>query len=253
MGNAVGVGQLPPTQFNRGDPVTASQLRDIAEQAARPNQLQRTMPGLNFGAFIGNPEFKMPNLFFEGILLEDMRASTDPFDDPVVVQMKVIKPLNHKENSDQEALSFADIGDEVYIVNRALDISGSTGDRVLCVVVSGELRPTGGGGGSNQDICDFTITNYGASIGLISACNFVRATVTNVGCGSSVSIGDDIFVWDKPLCWFNLPVSLLIGLSGTAHWMKNPGLGDVACPGTDADNPCVWVVKGLCCYEEVYG
>jgi len=114
---------------------------------------------------------------------------------------------------------------------------------------------TGGGNTNLNDIIDFTVVDYGPSIGLIDRCNYVRAIVTNTGCGSSVEIGSTVFIWDKPLCWFNLPTSLLIGLTGTAHLMKNPGLGDIACPSDaneDAARSCVWVVKSLCCYEESY-
>lgn len=251
-GNAIGVGQLPPKKFERGDPVTASQLRDIAEQASRPNQLQRTMPGLSFSTFSGNPEFRMPNLFFEGILLEDMRSSTDPFDDPVVVQMKCIVPLNHKENADQEALSFADNGDEVYIVNRATDISGSEGDRVFCVLISGELRPMGGGGGVTEMIFFETQSFcYGIDFGV--GCSCLESVVTRALCSTSVQVGDSVTIWDPDQCWFNLPADLLLGRTGRATlWRRGADGGGASCAQTTQPDPCMWIVDYLCCAEESY-
>jgi hypothetical protein len=218
------------------------------------------MPGLNFAAFSGNPEFKMPGLFFEGILLEDMPASTDPLDDPVVVTMRRLRPTNHKVNTDQEALSFADIGDEFQIVNRRTDLSASDGDYVFCILLDGELRPMGGGGSSGGELIEFALSE-------VNCCTLTgTGTVRRVLCsGSGVSEGDTICLRDDsqmgyffggahspsfPAAWNGVR-----GWAAKTRWHSGEG-GSIGsgsdcedlCPvgsGSDSDEVCVWTVVSL--------
>lgn len=116
-------------------------------------------------------------------------------------------------------------------------------------------------GSSNTEIMKFTVTQPNDSMyfGGATACDHVLATVNDVGCTTtSVVIGETgVLVFDDDACFFNLPVSLLTGLKGTAEKFVNP-FADID-PEDDQDctalgraqGACRWVVTGLCCNEEI--
>ena len=113
-------------------------------------------------------------------------------------------------------------------------------------------------GGGNTEIMKFTVDEVPPQIGQnATACEFVHVTVNDIGCSSSVNaIGDTgVKVYDDDLCFFNLPVTLLRGLKGTAERFVNPFADDDT--DTDcileaaAEGACRWVVTGLCCNEEI--
>ena len=113
-------------------------------------------------------------------------------------------------------------------------------------------------GGGNTEIMKFTVDEVPPQIGQnATACEFVNVTVIDIGCSSSVNaIGDTgVKVYDDDLCFFNLPVTLLRGLKGTAERFVNPFADDDT--DTDcileaaAEGACRWVVTGLCCNEEI--
>ena len=86
-----------------------------------------------------------------------------------------------------------------------------------------------------------------------SGCEGVYAIVTRVSCGSSVQVGDEVMVFDPDLCWFNLPIELLMRFRGTATWAENNGaVGPDICPDVPVPGECIWIVDGACCLEEVY-
>lgn len=112
--------------------------------------------------------------------------------------------------------------------------------------------------GGGAEIIKFTIDNVGPAIGQnATACDEVRVTVNEIGCDTtSASVGDTgVRVYDDDLCFFNLPISLLIGMKGTAQKFINPYTdpeedGDCYAQGY-AEGACRWVVTGLCCGEEI--
>jgi hypothetical protein len=113
-------------------------------------------------------------------------------------------------------------------------------------------------GGGNTEIMKFTVDEVPPQIGQnATACEFVHTTVNDIGCSSSVNaVGDTgVKVYDDDLCFFNLPVTLLRGLKGTAERFVNPFADDDT--DTDcileaaAEGACRWVVTGLCCNEEI--
>lgn len=114
------------------------------------------------------------------------------------------------------------------------------------------------GAGGNTEIIKFTITQAGDAIGEnATACDYVLATVTDVGCTTSENvIGDTgVKIFDDDLCFFNLPLNILIGLKGTAERFANPFFGNTditdCIAETAAEGACRWVVTGLCCGEEI--
>lgn len=116
------------------------------------------------------------------------------------------------------------------------------------------LAGAGGGGGSGHETIEFTILSWCPGLAT-GTCECVVAEVTMISCGAtSVRVGDEIVIWDPRLCWFNMPISVLVGMTGTANKMENRGIvGDVACPETPVDSSeCIWIVEHLCCSEEVY-
>lgn len=112
---------------------------------------------------------------------------------------------------------------------------------------------TSGGG---AEIIKFTVTSPGNNIGQnATACDNVIATVTDIGCSTTTaSVGDTgVIIYDDELCYFNLPVSLITGLKGTAQKFVNPfsGSGVDCLDQAAAQGACRWVVTGLCCGEEI--
>jgi hypothetical protein len=114
-------------------------------------------------------------------------------------------------------------------------------------------------GNATVEIMDFVIDSPTESIGASSAaCNSVRVTVTDVGhTTTSVEIGDTgVIVFDEDLCFFNLPLSLLVGLKGKARAYKNIYADDVVddCLTTGVVEASFrWKVTGLGCGEEIDG
>jgi hypothetical protein len=89
-------------------------------------------------------------------------------------------------------------------------------------------------------------------------CNAMECEVLNASCGSGVSAGDLVTVYDEMGCVFNSPEYLLYGRRGYAIQMKNfayrmhdplifePGTEDIAAP----TGSCRWAAQNLCCVEE---
>jgi hypothetical protein len=111
--------------------------------------------------------------------------------------------------------------------------------------------------GGSTELMRFTIDSPSEDIGSSSAgCNYVITTVTDIGqTTSSVAVGDTgIRVFDEGMCFFNLPISVLIGMKGTAQAFKNiydgnPASGCISASIVSA--PFRWVVTGMCCGEEI--
>jgi hypothetical protein len=111
----------------------------------------------------------------------------------------------------------------------------------------------GSGGGSNGGKIWFRVIaiGYYTSAFRVVGCEYVRAVVTQVSCdASSVSVGDEVSVFDPMYCYFNLPITLLMQLSGTATLSKKSDLNLSRC-GVDIPG-CFWSVDGVCCLEEDY-
>jgi hypothetical protein len=75
-------------------------------------------------------------------------------------------------------------------------------------------------------------------------------SIINIG-----GVGDEVNVYDPEYCHFNLPIELLIGLSGTATRYKSenyqPDLDYVLDCLTDLRTAgCMWMIDTLCCAEE---
>lgn len=87
-------------------------------------------------------------------------------------------------------------------------------------------------------------------------CEYVRAVVTHVSCGASISVGDIVYVFDPFFCWFNLPIELMMRLSGTATLTKKGNFDYTICnviAGDGHSGECFWAVDSVCCLEEDYG
>ena len=112
-------------------------------------------------------------------------------------------------------------------------------------------------GNGSTEIMRFTVDGPSTSMGDTSAgCNYVLTTVTDVGdTTTSVTIGETgVRVFDEDLCFFNLPISVITGLKGTAHGFRNiyANAVDSGCVGSSVISSSLrWVVIGLCCGEEV--
>lgn len=112
-------------------------------------------------------------------------------------------------------------------------------------------------GGSGAPRIRFTILSADFTVGFGAlGCDHVVVIVNHVSCGGTgVAVGDEVRVYDPEYCHFNLPLELLIGLSGTATWMKSENylvgldyfdycIAELRAAG------CMWMIDTLCCAEE---
>jgi hypothetical protein len=117
----------------------------------------------------------------------------------------------------------------------------------------------GGGSGGGAPRIRFTILSTDFTVGNGAlGCDHVVAVVTHVSCsGAGVEVDDEVRIYDPEYCHFNLPIELLIGLSGTATKMDasnyQPGLDYVLdCLYEIRTDGCIWMIDTLCCAEEEY-
>lgn len=103
----------------------------------------------------------------------------------------------------------------------------------------------------------FTILSTSFSIGLGAiGCDSVVGLVNHVSCGGAgVNVGDEVNIYDPEYCYFNLPISLLVGLNGTATLMESDsymaGMDSFAdCLEGIRSSGCIWMIDTLCCAEE---
>jgi hypothetical protein len=120
------------------------------------------------------------------------------------------------------------------------------------------LTGAGGGVSAAAGVIKFVVDSASSAIGQGAiGCDFVDAIVTHVGCNyTAVNVGDTVRIWDPDFCYFNIPISLLTYLRGTAQLMDNPvtaydlqNLVDCQYEVLSAGS-CRWVVTGVCCAEE---
>ena len=109
--------------------------------------------------------------------------------------------------------------------------------------------PGGGGGGGGK--IWFNVLEISKYYWEVPGCEYVKAVVTQVSCDASVSVGDVVYVFDPHFCWFNLPIALMMRISGTATLSKRGYFNLNACGITPPD--CFWAVDSVCCLEEEYG
>lgn len=248
-GTAQGAMFFPHTP-QRGDPISASQLQAIAEAAARANQLNRSQPGMNLASFIATTPEIPQKVFYEGVLLDDLAASTDPLDDPVTATMQCIQPLMHKNSSDQAGLSFDSNSEIVTVTNRRTDFSASTGNYVFCIKVNGEIRPQGGGGGASCVDVRFQVL-VADSVTRTALCVIVSRPY---GCGiadipDTIMDGTVIEVCDPAGCFFNDPNDELEGREGWAKYVT-PIAGSTFCQDGSYEIVPEWQVYSLCCMTD---
>lgn len=120
-------------------------------------------------------------------------------------------------------------------------------------------NPSCGCGTKGAPRIRFTILAADFTIGSGAlGCDYVVGLVNHVSCdGSGVSIGDEVRIYDPEYCHFNLPINLLVGLSGTATLMNSenyqPGMDYLLdCLYEIRGARCIWMIDTLCCSEEEY-
>lgn len=103
----------------------------------------------------------------------------------------------------------------------------------------------------------FTILSTAFTVGLGAlGCDHVIVRVDHVSCGATgVAVGDEKAVYDPEYCHFNLPIELLVGLSGTATLMKSENYQEslaytLECVALLQELGCMWMIDTLCCSEE---
>lgn len=115
----------------------------------------------------------------------------------------------------------------------------------------------GGGGTSGPTKIRFTILSTSFTVGLGAlGCDHVIALVNHVSCGANdVAVGDEVEVYDPEYCHFNLPIPLLVGLSGSATRMKSENYQEgleypFECAAELRAAKCMFMIDSLCCAEE---
>lgn len=191
------------------------------------------------------------------VLIEDLDPATNSKTGHTTAQGRILRyvqpavsdTLNMEDSTTDEGL--------VSITNRFTTFSASTGDLILIIRNGSEWSPVNVASSSGAPRIRFTILSTSFTVGLGAlGCDHVVARVDHISCGGTgVSVGDEVNIYDPEYCHFNLPIELLIGLSGTATWMKSDNyqqgleyvldcLYDIQTAG------CMWMIDTLCCSEE---
>lgn len=135
----------------------------------------------------------------------------------------------------------------------------TTGEQL--VLVSFGSTGTGGGG----EIISFRVLASGPFYSEIDVfCLRMRCEVVAVSCqGATVSVGDEIDVWDPNGTFFSVPIDILLNMIGTASkmaWDPDVGIpGDCFRDSTSEEiaalpyaGQCWWNVVNMSCVEEWY-
>lgn len=281
-----------PKRWTPGDPLTADRLNDQISEALRPRRDISLGNGSSLvNETLGNQSVsaKAPSIKLV-VAVENFAVSETPtdisgFPDDVPSGMVKEVRLNRKSGTHVK-----DDGQKAF---RAYDtVNGLTGN--ICPVGSSSNSASSSGststsesgpGSSGKSACDvfyvmfnqdskrwevidagggsqtpkirFTIvaTNFSVGLGALG-CDLVVGLVNHVSCGyTGVRVGDEVNIYDPEYCHFNLPIELLVGLSGTATMMDSDyyqdGLESVLpCVRELVEARCMWMIDTLCCSEE---
>jgi len=115
-----------------------------------------------------------------------------------------------------------------------------------------ETRSCGGGGVGGK--IWFKVISISDYYWEVPGCEYIRAEVTQKSCNANVAIGDVVYIFDPFFCWFNLPIAIMMRITGTATFAEN-GFWDGVTPLVCGVTPgkCFWSVDSVCCLEEDYG
>lgn len=143
---------------------------------------------------------------------------------------------------------------------RILYKPSGTGEKLCVVLLSG-----GAGGGGGAEIISFRVLAAGPFYSEIDVfCLRMRCEVVAVSCqGATVSVGDEIDVWDPQGTFFSVPIDILLNMLGTASkmaWDPEVGIpGDCFREYTPEEiaalpyaGQCWWNVVNMSCVEEWY-
>lgn len=110
------------------------------------------------------------------------------------------------------------------------------------------------GGGGGHAVIRFRVNSLAPYTDEVSSpCEAVLAEVLSVSCqSSSVSVGDEVTIYDPSGCWFNVPIEVLEGASGQAVLMEAGVYEQVPDCVEASEEGCWWLVQHLCCTEELY-
>lgn len=111
------------------------------------------------------------------------------------------------------------------------------------------------GGSAGPATIRFEVLAAGPFLGnLALECDSVTAKVLSISCGgASVSVDDEVVIWDPDRCKFNIPIEVLKGAHGRATYMVNDTADITDCVyELEAEGDCRWEIGDLCCNEDIY-
>lgn len=222
-------------------------LNSLGDQVRSLSKHDIGTPGLS-----GQNGFKQPHEsaspgFMWVLLTSNLPAGS--YDTPSSAFGWLLLPDNSiSENSLKESPQ------QIQVWNYSQNSIAASGDWIMVTPFNGIYVAMSAGSGNLGDMIDFEVLEWFSNADPDNPiCDCVLAVVTLVQCGSSVQVGDEVLICDPSLCWFNLPVEILVGTRGYATLMARNGLLDTLdCPAllvTFDIGECIWVVRGLCCTE----
>jgi len=197
------------------------------------------------------------NLLYYVLLTEDLAAASNPITGYTTAVGRIIRYVQPTSATSLDMEASTSAQGLIDVTNRYETFSASSGDLLLVLRNGAEWSPVTSGGTGGAPRIRFTILSTAFTVGLGAlGCDHVVARVDHVSCGGTgVAVGDEVNVYDPEYCHFNLPIELLVGLSGTATWMKSenyqPDLDYVLdCVYDLQVTGCMWMIDTLCCSEE---
>lgn len=124
--------------------------------------------------------------------------------------------------------------------------TGGNGLRATGAMSNRIMSVTSHAAGGGADIIQFRPTDVCEGIGF--SCDCVTAVVATSSCGSGLSPGDEVQVWDQSGGWFKMPEELLFNSIGWAHKVKVTEEEQYSLPFPIGD--CRWVVLNMDCVEQ---
>jgi hypothetical protein len=285
-----------PKNWQPGDPITAAQLNTGNVEASRPRRAIALGSGSSLvNETLGNQSVsaKVPLIRLvvatEDFAIQETPTDLNGFIDDVPsglvrevrlnrrsgthVKDDASKPFRAYDVTAGLTGVFCDMGSDSESASASASASASgsesgpaTSGKAFCDVFyvmfnqdSKRWEVMAAGGGNVAPRIRFTVlaTDFTVGFGALG-CDNIIVLVNHISCGGTgVAVGDEVRVHDPEYCHFNLPVELIVGLSGTATWMKSENYMD-GLEAFDIDNcitelrqaRCMWMIDTLCCSEE---
>lgn len=238
---ASGAGSQSRLDINGNHPI-AAELAAMWQQIDRMNRMMYQQHSLsNAAGTVQHIRHTDEFLMREGYLVDDLPKAEDPLSDPGIARMQAFAQFGIQSANGGELLGVQN--EYLWVVNRSKEFEAKVDDYVVVAYFNGEWRPMTsspsepGGGLIRFQIIDVDCEERVAD-----------AIVMAVPCPNpfDVEVGDQIEVYDKAGCLFDVDPVLLQDRIGYAAYMSNTETSDENPYYYGYPDDCIWEAITLC-------